>query len=117
MRGILIVTELLIAIYDFDAKKPTGCSLVLRCTSVTEHFLVFLSFQFKIRAGTREPEKCKHLNEMDGVTVVKAVMGDEFGLNKAFEGTDYLFLVTPSVMASYSTNHMSIFSLRGLTFM
>ena len=76
-------------------------SLSRRSTSVTLHLLVFFSFQFKIRAGTRDPEKCKHLNELAGVTVVKAVMGDEFGLIKAFEGADYLFLVTPSVMAFY----------------
>ena len=111
--GARFIRTFYITINDFDVKNSLRCSqvlfkrdtLYLTVIKAAWHFLYpFLSFQFKIRAGTRDPEKCKHLNELEGVTVVKAQMGDELGLIKAFEGSDYLFLVTPPVMMDHIFN-------------
>ncbi len=45
-------------------------------------------FQLEIRAGTRNPdiEKAKALNNLPGVTVMKAKMGDKESMTEALKG-------------------------------
>ena len=49
-----------------------------------------------IKAGVRNPEKAKELNELVGVTVVQAEMGQKEKLKETFQGVNALYIVVPS---------------------